>query len=504
MTRPAYPATYMKKLSLSQLEQHLSHAAWILKGPVDASDFKAFVFPLLFFKRVSDVYDEEFAQALAESEGDVDYASLTELHRFVIPEGCHWNDVRQVSTKVGEALLAAFRGIETANPQQLYGIFGDAPWSNREKLPDSLLVNLIEHFSLYNLSNDAVEPDILGQSYEYLIKHFADLSNKKSGEFYTPRSVVHLIGLILDAQEGESIYDPAAGTGGMLLECTEHLRQAGRDYRTLRMFGQEKNLATSTIARMNLFLHGISDFQIARGDTLRHPAFVQHDQLRQFDCVVANPPFSLKDWGVEQWSADPYGRNIAGVPPQSNGDLAWVQHMIASMKPDGGRTAVVLPHGALFRKGAEGRIRQALIEQDKLEAVIGLGNNIFYGTSLAACLLVFRAQKPVARRNKILFIDAADQVRVGRAQNFLDPAHVDTIYGWYTSPADVPHHTRLVDVDEVRSKDFNLNIPLYIQQAAAEALPSLEEAVAQLEVAAQAAWAAEDRFRALLADFELL
>ncbi|KAA9338443.1 SAM-dependent DNA methyltransferase [Hymenobacter busanensis] len=494
----------MKKLSLSQLEQHLSHAAWILKGPVDAADFKAYIFPLLFFKRISDVYDEEFAQALAESEGDADYAALAELHRFVIPDGCHWRDVREVSTNVGEALQAAFRGIESANPKQLYGIFGDAPWTNREKLPDGLLINLIEHFSQYNLSNDAVEPDILGQSYEYLIKHFADLTNKKAGEFYTPRSVVHLIGLILDAQEGESIYDPAAGTGGMLLECTEHLRQAGRDYRTLRMFGQEKNLTTSTIARMNLFLHGIEDFQIARGDTLRYPAFVQHDQLRQFDCVVANPPFSLKEWGVDEWSADPFGRNFAGVPPKSNGDMAWVQHMISSMKPDRGRMAVVLPHGALFRKGAEGRIRQALIEQDKLDAVIGLGANIFYGTTLAACLLVFRAQKPAERRGKILFIDASNQVRVGRAQNFLESEHVDTIYGWYAAGEDVPHHARLVDAAEVAQKDFNLNIPLYIEKAAGDALPSLDEALTQLETAAQAAWQAEDRFRKLLGEFELL
>lgn len=504
MTRPAYSATYMKKLSLSQLEQHLSRAAWILKGPVDAADFKVYIFPLLFFKRVSDVYDEEYQGALADSAGDADYASLAELHRFVIPPDCHWNDVRQVSTNVGEALQAAFRGIETANPRQLFGIFGDAPWTNKEKLPDALLINLIEHFSQYTLSNDAVDPDVLGQSYEYLIKHFADLTNKKAGEFYTPRSVVHLIGLILDAQEGESIYDPACGTGGMLLECTEHLRQAGRDYRTLRMYGQEKNLTTSTIARMNLFLHGIEDFQIARGDTLRHPAFVAQDRLRTFDCVVANPPFSLKEWGAEQWGNDPLGRNFAGVPPQSFGDLAWVQHMISSMKSDTGRMAVVLPHGALFRPGVEARIRQVLIEQDKLDAVIGLGANIFYGTTIAACVLVFRSQKPDNIKDKVLFIDAADQVRVGRAQNFLEPEHVDTIYGWYAAGNKVSHSARLVDVDEIRAKDFNLNIPLYIERAAADALPTLDEALAQLETAAQAAWKAEDHFKVLLKEFSLL
>ncbi|MBL7797005.1 MAG: SAM-dependent DNA methyltransferase [Saprospiraceae bacterium] len=494
----------MEKLNLSKLEQHLAKAAWILKGPVDAADFKVYIFPLLFFKRISDVYDEEYHVALEESGGDPEYAELAELHRFIIPDGCHWNDVRQTTVNVGHALQTAFREIEKANQQLLYGIFGDAPWTNKEKLPDALLINLIEHFSQYNLSNEAVDPDILGQSYEYLIKQFADLTNKKAGEFYTPRSVVHLIGQIVDAQEGESIYDPACGTGGMLLECIEHLRAAGRDYRTLNMYGQEKNLTTSTIARMNMFLHGIEDFQIVRGDTLRQPGHLENDTLQQFDCVIANPPFSLKEWGAEQWVNDPYGRNIAGAPPQSNGDMAWVQHMIRSMKPRTGRMAVVLPHGALFRKGAEGRIRQALIEQDMLEAVIGLGPNIFYGTTLAACVLVFRAQKAASKRNNVLFIDAADQVRVGRAQNFLEQQHVDTIYQWYRDFRDVPNHARVASTDDIREKDFNLNIPLYVEKETVNDLPTLEEALAELETAAGEAWAAEERFKGLLKEFNLV
>ena len=437
----------MERLTLSKLEQYLSKAAWILKGPVDAADFKIYIFPLLFFKRISDVYDEEYKQALEESGNDTDYASLAELHRFIIPKECHWNDVRQVTVNVGSVLQNAFREIEKANPNLLYGIFGDAPWTNKEKLPDSLLINLVEHFSQYNLSNSAVDPDMLGQAYEYLIKQFADLTNKKAGEFYTPRSVVHLLGLLIDAQEGESIYDPACGTGGMLLECIDHLKEAGKDYRTLKMYGQEKNLTTSTIARMNMFLHGIEDFYIVRGDTLRNPAFLEHDSLKQFDCVIANPPFSLKEWGVEAWAADPYGRNIAGVPPAGNADLAWVQHMIRSMKPDTGRMAVVLPHGALFRKGAEGRIREHLIKQDLLEAVIGLGPNIFYGTSLAACVLVFRSKKIQERKGKVLFIDASAQIRVGRAQNYLEKNHVDQIYNWYKEGLDVTNHCKLVSLE---------------------------------------------------------
>ncbi len=494
----------MEKLPLSKLEQYLGKAAWILKGPVDAADFKIFIFPLLFFKRISDVYDEEFQVALEESGNDADYASLAELHRFIIPKDCHWNDVRQKTVNVGKALQNAFREIEKANPDLLYGIFGDAPWTNKEKLPDELLINLIEHFSQYNLCNSAVEPDILGQAYEYLIKQFADLTNKKAGEFYTPRSVVHLIGLIVEACEGESIYDPACGTGGMLLECIDHLKDKGQDYRTLKMFGQEKNLTTSTIARMNMFLHGIEDFQIFRGDTLRQPAFLENDQLRQFDCVIANPPFSLSEWGIEIWSNDAYGRNIAGIPPKGNADMAWVQHMIRSIKTDTGRMAVVLPHGALFRKGAEGRIRQFLIEQDLLEAVIGLGANIFYGTTLAACILVFRSHKPKSRKGKVLFIDGSDQVKVGRAQNYLEKEHVDQLYDWYLKGKDVVNNTRLVSLNEIQQKDFNLNIPLYIEKDVIDNLPSLEIAIKDLEEAAAEAWKAEDKFKKLLIEFNLL
>lgn len=493
-----------EKLTLNKLEQHLSKAAWILKGPVDAADFKVYIFPLLFFKRISDVYDEEFNAALQDSEGDKDYASLAELHRFVIPKGCHWNNVRNTTVNVGKAIQTAFREIEKANPHLLYGIFGDAPWTNKEKLPDSLLTNLIEHFSEYELSNDMVDPDILGQSYEYLIKHFADLTNKKAGEFYTPRSVVHLMGLIIDAEEGESIYDPACGTGGMLLECVNHLREEGRDYRTLKMYGQEKNLTTSSIARMNMFLHGIEDFEIVRGDTLRSPGHLENDELKKFDCVIANPPFSLKEWGSENWAADPFGRNIAGIPPKGNADMAWVQHMIKSMKNKTGRMAVVLPHGALFRKGAEGKIREELIKQDLLEAVIGLGGNIFYGTSLAACILVFRAQKQKSRKGKVLFIDGSEQIRVGRAQNYLEKEHIDALFKWYSKFDDVQNSVKQVSLEDISSKDFNLNIPLYIEKEVKDDLPSMAEAIRSLEEAANDAWVAETNFKNLLKQFDLL
>lgn len=488
------------KITLSQLEQYLSKAAWILKGPVDASDFKVYIFPLLFFKRLSDVYDEEYHLALDESDGDKDYAALPEFHRFEIPEGCHWNDVRETTTNVGVAIEKAFRGIEQANQELLYGIFGDAQWSNKNKLSDRLLLDLIEHFSQYILSNELVDKDILGQAYEYLIKHFADLTNKKAGEFYTPRSVVHLLGMILDPHEGESIYDPACGTGGMLLECVHHLEENKEDYRTLKLFGQEKNLTSSSIARMNMFLHGIEDFQIVRGDTLRNPAFFSADGLKTFDCVIANPPFSLKDWGADFWTSDPYGRNIAGVPPKGNGDMAWVQHMIKSMNSTG-RMTVVLPHGALFRKGAEGKIREALLEQDLLETVIGLGPNIFYGTQLAACVMVFKQNKSAERKGKVLFIDGSEQVRVGRAQNFLEQPHVKQLYDWYATFENVENYVHVATMDNIRDNDFNLNIPLYVEKVIEDNLPSVDEALTELKKAWEESLEAEEKLKTILKTF---
>lgn len=491
----------MSQLTLSQLEQYLSKAAWILKGPIGASDFKAYIFPMLFFKRISDVYDEEYQTALEESDGDEQYAALPEFHRFVIPEGCHWDDVRATTSNVGLKIESSLRSIESANQDYLYGIFGDAQWSNKNSLPDRLLVDLVEHFSQFTLSRALVAPDMLGQAYEYLIKHFADLTNKKAGEFYTPRSVVHLMGLIIDPHEGESIYDPACGTGGMLIESIDHLKENGEDYRTLKLFGQEKNLTSSSIARMNMFLHGVEDFQVARGDTLRSPAFFNADGLQTFDCVIANPPFSLDGWGADLWANDPYGRNIAGVPPKGNGDMAWVQHMIKSMKPNTGRMAVVLPHGALFRKAAEGRIREALLKKDLLEAVIGLGPNIFYGTQLAACIMIFRAKKPANRRKKVLFIDASEQIRVGRAQNFLEKEHVDRIYSWYRAGEDVENHVKAASMEDIAENDYNLNIPLYVEKVIEDNLPTVEEALADLKTAWKECQKAEEHLKSKLREF---
>ncbi len=487
-------------IELSRLEFHLWEAANILRGPVDAADFKTYIFPLLFFKRLSDVYDEELDDALKESDGDMVFALFPENYRFQIPEGCHWEDLRTRSANIGHALQTAMRGIEQANPDTLHGIFGDAQWTNKDRLSDAMLKNLIEHFSKLSLGNESCRADVLGQAYEYLIKKFADLTNKKAGEFYTPRSVVALMVRILAPRAGDTVYDPACGTGGMLLEGLYSVKEHGGDENLMlgKLYGQEKNLTTSAIARMNLFLHEAEDFHIERGDTLRNPAFYSGDGLAQFDCVIANPPFSLEKWGDDVWMADPYGRNFAGLPPAKSGDFAWVQHMIRSMAPKTGRMAVVLPHGVLFRMSKEGEIRRKLLEMDLLEAVIGLGSNLFYGAGLAACILVFREAKLEARRQKVLFVDASREFKMGRAQNELLPEHIENIHRWYGEYQDVEGVCRVVTLDEIRENGFNLNIPRYVEPVIEEESMTVDEAIADLKGSLEAAYAAEGRLLELL------
>lgn len=474
------------ELTLAELEQYLARAADLLRGSIDQADFKAYIFPLMFFKRLSDVYVEEFAEALEESGGDHEFAAFAENHRFAIPEGNLWSDVRNRTENIGTALQKAFREIEKANPETLYGIFGNANWTNKDKLPDRKLADLIEHFSTKTLSNANVAPDVFGNAYEYLIKRFADQSNKKAGEYYTPRSVVRLLINILDPQEGESVYDPACGTGGMLIEVIEHVKAAGGSPKTLwgKLYGQEKVLATSAIARMNLLLHGVEDFKIIREDTLRSPAFYSGNRLAQFDCVVANPPFSLKKWGEVEWVTDKWGRQqLGGVPPKGYADWAWVQHMLTSARPKSGRVAVVLPQGALFRQGAEARIRTHVVKADLVEAVIGLAPNLFYGSGLAACALVLRYDKPEDRLNKVLFINAEALFRRGRHQNTLELEHAKAILEAYESYGDIDGLARVVGVDEIAANDYNLNIPLYVAPPNSGERVTLEQAIADLEAA---------------------
>ena len=489
----------MTLLPLSQLENHLWESANILRGPVDAADFKTYIFPLLFFKRICDVWDEEY-QEIAEEMGNPELAMFPESHRFQVPVGCHWQDVRETPLNVGSALQRALRELEKVNPETLYGVFGDAQWSNKDRLTDALLKDLIEHFSQLPLGNGHVASDVLGDAYEYLIKKFADATNKKAGEFYTPRSVVRLMVEMLDPKEGETIYDPACGTGGMLLAALQHVHEMHGDTKRLwgKLYGQEKNLTTSAIARMNLFLHGIEDFQIVRGDTLRNPAFFEADRLATFDCVIANPPFSLEKWGEDVWLNDPFGRNFAGMPPSSSGDYAWVQHMVKSMADVTGRMAVVLPQGALFRKGVEGEIRRKLLELDLLEAVIGLAPNLFYGTGLAACILVLRKRKPVDRKGKVMIADASGLFRRGRAQNYLEPEQGAEILTWFQQFADVQDRVRIVDLDEIKAEDWTLNISRYVLPPLNEDIPPLPQAIENFKAALARCREAESRLTTLM------
>jgi len=492
-------------LTLSALKSHLWNCAEILRGSaVDRTDWKAYILPLLFFRRICDVWDEETAEA-ATLYGDVDPVDFPEVHRFNVPEGCHWRDVRAIPANVGAALAHAMREIERANPDTLYRVFGAADWGNREILTDEILKDLIEGLSEVPLGNTAVTSDILGDAYEYLIGKFADVTKrKKAGEFYTPRSVVRMMVDILDPKEGESIYDPACGTGGMLLGAIDHVQRSGGDPRTFfgKIYGQEKNLTTSSIARMNLVLHGIEDFQVVREDTLRSPAFTDSSTggLATFDCVIANPPFSLKEWGREVWETDPWGRAAYGLPPDSYGDYAWVQHMVASMALGTGRMAVVLPQGALFRKDAEGRIRQRLLENDLIEAVIGLAPNIFYGTGLAPAVVILRRARPPERKEKVLVIDASSLLRKGRAQNFLDPEHAQQIVDWVRAFEDVEDRAKVVGIDEIKNEDWTLNISRYVQPPIGEEIPPLPEAVAAFKRALSECRVAEDRLRGALTE----
>ena len=482
-------------LSLSALQAHLWEAANILRGsPVDRADWKSYILPLLFFKRICDVWDEEHAEAEASYGEDFE-----DEHRFQIPDGAHWNDVRQRTRNIGKALQNAMRGVEATNQKHLYGVFGDAQWTNKERLPDELLKDLIEHFSALPLSNGQVANDVMGDAYEFLIKKFADATNKKAGEFYTPRSVVRLMVDILDPGEGETVYDPACGTGGMLLAAVENVRQAGGDPRTFfgKLFGQERNLTTASVARMNLLLHGIEDFVVERGDTLRNPVFSDSSTggLATFDLVIANPPFSLKKWGREVWESDPWGRAFAGLPTDNSGDFAWVQHMVKSMAARHGRMAVVLPQGALFRGGVEGQIRQHLLTNDLIEAVIGLAPNLFYGTGLAACVLVLRTQKPADRARKVLIVDAASLFRKDRAQNHMEPEHAAQVLGWFQAFEDVEDRVRVVGLDEIEEEGWTLNISRYVLPPIGADIPPLDEAVADFKAALARVREAEETLR---------
>lgn len=448
-------------MTQKQLENYLWGAATLLRGVIDAGDYKQYIFPLIFFKRICDVYDEEYEKALQDSDGDLEYAAFAENHRFIVPTGSHWNDVREITSNVGMALQKAMQEIEKENPDVLYGIFGDAQWTNKQRLSDEILINLIEHLSSEKLSIANVPDDKLGDAYEFLIKKFADDSGHTAAEFYTNRTVVHLMTRLMNPKPGESVYDPTCGSGGLLLNCALELKKQGKEYRTLKLYGQEINLMTSSIARMNMFLHGIEDFSIKRGDTLKEPLFLENDRVKKFNVILANPPYSIKRWDRKMFENDPYGRNILGTPPQGCADYAFQQHIIQSLDKENGRSVVLWPHGVLFRD-QEKEMRQKLIEMDLVEAVIGLGPNLFYNSPMESCLLVCRTNKQPEQRNKILFINAVNEVKAETGTSYLKNEHIEKISNAYHDYKDVEEFAKIVSKEEIIKNNSNLNISFYI------------------------------------------
>ena len=488
-----------ERLTTDKLERYLWSAADILRGSIDSSDYKGFIFGMLFLKRLSDRFEEE--QEALRSVPGADPEDPDE-HEFFVPKSARWRSLQKVAEGIGEALNRAAAALEARNPK-LEGVLAGIDFNDERRLGDArtsdvVLSKLVLHFGRLDLRNaNLSEPDMLGRAYEYLIERFADDAGKKGGEFYTPRGVVKLLVEVLRPREGMRVCDPTCGSGGMLIECAQHLARAKQNPRNLSLSGQEKNLGTWAICKMNMLLHGISDARIEKGDTIRAPKLVDAKGLLRFDRVIANPPFSLDEWGREVAEADKYGRFRFGVPPKTKGDLAFVQHMLASTTDDG-MVGVVMPHGVLFRGAAEGEIRKGLLAEDLVEAVIGLPTNLFYGTGIPATVLVFNRKKPPARRGKVLFIEASRDFKEGTNQNQLRPEDVAKIAATFHAFKDVEKYARVVSLDEITKNEGNLNISRYVETADAAERVDVASAVAKLRALEAKRGEAEARMNAHL------
>ena len=450
------------RISMEELESYLWGSAVLLRTSIGAGAYKQYIFPLLFFKRICDVYDEECEKILKEYDGDESALEWEENHLFIVPKGAHWNDVRSKTENIGAALVDAFSKIQSANSDKLQGIFGDAAWTNKNRLSDRLLKDLIEHFSSKTLSIENCPEDELGQGYEYLIKKFADDSGHTAQEFYTNRTVVHLMTEMLKPQSGESIYDPTCGSAGMLISAIAYLKEKGQEWRNVKVYGQEINALTSAIGKMNLFLHGVKDFSIVNDDTLARPAFIENGKLKQFDLVLANPPYSISQWDRDAFAADKYGRNFLGVPPQGRADYAFFQHILMSMHNETGRCAILFPHGVLFR-GEEQEMRSRLVDTDLIECVVGIGKNLFYNSPMEACIVICRTNKPLNRKGKILFIDARNEVTRKNAQSYLEDKHIQKIADVYSSFETIDGFSKVENIETIKNNETRLSISLYVR-----------------------------------------
>ena len=478
------PEPRTETLSVAQLEQYLWSAADILRGSIDSSDYKTYIFGLLFLKRLSDRFEEEAEKLIAKGFSETVAWRDQDEHEFFVPDRARWGTIQKRATNIGETLNKAYVALEEQN-SALEGVLAGIDYNDEHKLGDArnrdtVLARLVQHFSQVSLRNDRMaEPDLLGRAYEYLIEKFADDAGKKGGEFYTPRMVVKLIVELLAPTERMRICDPTAGSGGMLIECAHYIERKGGNPRNLTLHGQEKNLSTWAICKMNMLLHGLPDARIEKGDTIRDPKLVDEGELLLYDRVIANPPFSLDEWGRDVAENNGYGRFRFGVPPKTKGDLAFVQHMVAVLNTLG-RLGVVMPHGVLFRGNAEGKIRQGLLEEDLFEAVIGLAPNLFYGTGIPASILVLNRNKLAARKGKVLLIDAAGEFEEGSNQNRLRDQDIERISKTFHAYADVEKYARVVPLAHIEKNDWNLNISRYVDTSEEEERIDVAEAVRKL------------------------
>ena len=466
-------------ITLEKLEKYLWDSAVILRGLIDAASYKEYIFPLVFFKRISDVYDEEYLQHFQEAvdmgsdEADAhEYAQgQMENSSIQIPDGAHWNDVFNITEDLGQKLKEAFNAIERANPAKkidgrfvggLEGVFGDKNiWTNKTKMPDATIRALLNHYNSLTLNLAECPADEMGTGYEYLIGQFADDAGHTAQEFYTNRTVVELMAEILQLQPGESIYDPTCGSGGMLIKSLTYLKDKGQEWRDVKVYGQELNADTSAIARMNCYLHGVNEFSIVNADTLENPAFIKNGKVQQFDVVLANPPYSIKTWNRTMFEHDRYGRNFLGVPPQDCADYAFIQHIIASLDERTGRCAILLPHGVLFR-AFEKNMREQLVKADIVECIIGIGPNLFFNSPMEACIVICNKRKAKELKGKILFINALREITRKNGESFLENCHIEKIAKVYHTHKDVDGFSRVVGWDEIDSYHFDLSIQKYV------------------------------------------